>query len=59
MFYGYSELVKVRLSMTQSKKAEEKVALEASNEKLREQGVKLPRTEEEVKEVLAKKAAKK
>ena len=84
MFYGYSELVKVRLSMTrlltivnerkkvrneyrkhledeyiQSKKAEEKVALEASNEKLREQGVKLPGTEEEAKEVLAKKAAKK
>ena len=41
------------------KKAEEQAQLKAENEKLREQGIKPPRTEEEVKEILAKKAAKK
>ncbi len=83
-FYGYSDLVKVRLSMARlltvvnerkklrneyrrhledeyiaKKKAEEQAASKAEIEKLREQGVKTPLTHEEVKEVLAKKAAKK
>lgn len=84
MFYGYSDLVKIRLSMARlltvvnerkklrneyrkhleddyiaKKKAEEKAAIDAENAALREKGIKTPRTEEEVKEVLAKKAAKK
>lgn len=84
MFYGYSDLVKVRLSMARlltvvnerkklrneyrrhledeyiaKKKAEEQAAIQAQNEKLNEQGIKPPLTEEEVKELLAKKAAKK
>lgn len=41
------------------KKEEEQAAIKAENDKLREQGIKAPLTQEEVKEVLAKKAAKK
>jgi large subunit ribosomal protein L47 len=84
MFYGFSELLKVRLSMSRlltvvnerkklrneyrrhledeyiaGKKAEERAAKEAEAEKLKAQGIKVPMTEAEEKELLAKKAAKK
>lgn len=83
-FYGYSELVKVRLSMSRlltivnerkklrneyrrhledeyikGKKAEEQAALAEEAEKLKAQGVKVPMTEQEVKEMLSQKKAKK
>ena len=84
MFYGYSELLKVRLSMSRlltvvnerkklrneyrrhledeyiaGKKAEERAAKEAETERLKALGVKVPVTEAEERELLAKKAAKK
>jgi hypothetical protein len=84
VFYGFSDLVKIRLSMARlltvvnerkklrneyrkhledeyiaKKKAEEKASIDAENAALRQKGINTPRTEEEVKEVLAKKAAKK
>lgn len=84
MFYGYSDIVKVRISMARlltvvnerkklrneyrrhledeyiaRKKAEEEAALQAENDKLREQGIKPPLTPQELKEKLQKKAAAK
>lgn len=84
MFYGYSDIVKVRISMARlltvvnerkklrneyrrhledeyiaRKKAEEEAALQAENDKLREQGIKPPQTPQELKEKLQKKAAAK
>lgn len=77
-FYGYSDLVKVRLSMSRlltivnerkklrneyrrhledeyikTKKEEEKAALAAEAEKLTAQGIKAPKTEEEIKQIIS------